>query len=785
MLSLRGWNTLWICLPLLAAPVCSQAAIISAEPNSVGADGQYFEAASTNNVVLWIPLLADAGGDTLQSLTVVNSFNYPPAVEPDDIAANSVRVWYADADTGSLNTATAVYVSSLTFNGDRGNPSWSRSGLSQWVGNGGALYITVDISSTPTPDSACSFQINASDLVFASGSHPSAQSPVQPTLLLITPYFAVDLLQANHSNTAQIILSTGQSFSPTVLRMINPGTPLTAPVYLSGLTLTVRDANGAPLAPNTALDILGLRDADTGMLLSQIGPLPAAPGPCFLPLSTSVTAVDARRLEVFGTVCSNTTAAVSAFRLDWDAAPDLSAQDAYSGLPVSVVPYNDSFPMSSNVFYVQSAAYQINVSHVPVMAANDVVIKGQSAVNPLNFVFRNPGNTGTARVDITRLTLFVSDADGVTLTPASVFSRVALTSAGGGIVYGETSDLPTTGSLITLTLTNSFCSVPAYQAVTAYVQVDIRPDATAVDFRIALPNAGSVKAQDSNSLLPVPAVNDYGSDLFPMYSNPIRVASSFLVSGLSQAPKTLYPNQTAGLLDLTFTHPGPSDLGILLLQGLTVTARDRAGAALAPGRDLAEVAIVDGGGNPLARVVPAPGAFEVYLPLGGLSVAPNTSLTVRLQALVAASPLDAVISLGVDGRDAVDATQPSDPTRPVFVAGAWPLLSAPASLGGGEGRLRLSNYPNPFAAGRDATRIAYYLESPATVTATLYTLAGDQVRSFCRGALQTAGEHVWTWDGRTEAGAGVVNGVYLLRIEAALIGAGETVTQLRKIAVVK
>jgi hypothetical protein len=113
------------------------------------------------------------------------------------------------------------------------------------------------------------------------------------------------------------------------------------------------------------------------------------------------------------------------------------------------------------------------------------------------------------------------------------------------------------------------------------------------------------------------------------------------------------------------------------------------------------------------------------------------------------------------------------------------MFSTVASVGGGEGRLRLSNYPNPFAAGKQTTQVAYYLENHAHVTARLYTLAGDQVQTLCQGVLQLKGENLLVWDGRTAGGAVVVNGVYLLRLEAVPVNDGDTIVQLRKIAVVK
>jgi hypothetical protein len=440
--------------------------------------------------------------------------------------------------------------------------------------------------------------------------------------------------------------------------------------------------------------------------------------------------------------------------------------------------------MMSSVFSVQTAADHLTVAHVPALPPDTVVIKGQTGVNPINFVFRNPGNTGTANIDVTRLLLSVTDAQGVTLTPATVFSRVALTSAASAVVYGETSALPDTGSLITLALNKSFCSVPVYQSVTAYVQADIRPDASAINFRLSLPSTASVRAQDSNSKLALPVAAAYASDPFPMVSNIIRIASSFQVQGQSLASKTLYPNQHASLLSLSFTHPGPADIGNLQLTGITLTAHDRANNPLNLAANVASISLVNSSLVTVSQAVPVDGS-SVYLPLTAFNVAPFSVATLRVDVQMLDHPHDTGLCLGLTDNSTVGVVQINDPSRPVFVSGSWPIFSNLSSVGGGEGRLRLANYPNPFAPAHGATSIAYYLDDNATVTAALYTLTGDKVRSLCVGDLQTIGEHILTWDGRTASGPVVANGVYLLRIEAATLTSKQDIVQLRKIAVVK
>ena len=83
------------------------------------------------------------------------------------------------------------------------------------------------------------------------------------------------------------------------------------------------------------------------------------------------------------------------------------------------------------------------------------------------------------------------------------------------------------------------------------------------------------------------------------------------------------------------------------------------------------------------------------------------------------------------------------------------------------------NYPNPFRAGSESTRISYFLTRDTAVRITVYDLTGRLVwtRDIPAGAPGATGVEggAWCeveWDGRNGAGEVVRNGIYLCRIEA-------------------
>ncbi len=99
----------------------------------------------------------------------------------------------------------------------------------------------------------------------------------------------------------------------------------------------------------------------------------------------------------------------------------------------------------------------------------------------------------------------------------------------------------------------------------------------------------------------------------------------------------------------------------------------------------------------------------------------------------------------------------------------------------------VTNYPNPFHAGTEATVLAYKLDDNASVTLRIFTQSGSLVRKmvFANGGPGgQAGLNEVTWDGRNGKGDVVASGGYIMLIEAQ--GAGQTLHVIRrKIAVVR
>ncbi len=85
------------------------------------------------------------------------------------------------------------------------------------------------------------------------------------------------------------------------------------------------------------------------------------------------------------------------------------------------------------------------------------------------------------------------------------------------------------------------------------------------------------------------------------------------------------------------------------------------------------------------------------------------------------------------------------------------------------------NYPNPF---NQTTSISYRLTKEAQVSLKIYDLLGNRICVIVE-ETQSAGEHIYTWNGRNAQDADVPSGIYLIRLEV------DGQIQTRKMVLVK
>jgi len=171
-----------------------------------------------------------------------------------------------------------------------------------------------------------------------------------------------------------------------------------------------------------------------------------------------------------------------------------------------------------------------------------------------------------------------------------------------------------------------------------------------------------------------------------------------------------------------------------------------------------------------------------------LNAAPQTPITLELRFVARAPALAPGLRLGFVAAD-VGVIQPTNPLLAIGVVApagrSFPLWTEFGSFTVASLEQSYSNFPNPFAAGREPTRFAYYLPTTGRVTLRIWTPRGERVTTLLDDVARGQGlNQDDAWDGRNGQGDVVANGVYVAEMVVRLDG-GDSRRLLRKVAVVR
>ncbi len=207
------------------------------------------------------------------------------------------------------------------------------------------------------------------------------------------------------------------------------------------------------------------------------------------------------------------------------------------------------------------------------------------------------------------------------------------------------------------------------------------------------------------------------------------------------------------------------------LESIALTVLVDGAPTATPGAAVATVELRDASGTLLAQASPAaanpvPLAFTPPVDLSGGAFACYVDVTLN-------AGFDAA-DVGMRLANAGDVVARDDLTGavvPITATGGLPF--APIDSRRVTLFAKAHGYPNPFRAGRESVLLSYRLAADAAVRVRIATLFGELVRelSFPAGTAGGArGLNEVPWDGRNGAGALVMPGVYVARIEGGGVG---------------
>jgi len=611
-------------------------------------------------------------------------------------------------------------------------------------------------------------------VVFPEGAVPA----VSPAARIVTP---VDGLAARTAAADTVTGAQGQS------GVALPGFVLGLPGGADGqsalvdtLVLAMTDGAGAVLPPAAVCRRLWL--TPPGRPAVPVEPVPGA-FRVAVPLVGPLTVAAGQETAVGIAVDLADTAAVGAYRLGL-AAAGAAARDPLTGAPVPLV-LDDPVPVGG-ALRVQTPATGAVVAALPEAARRATV--GGRDVPLLVLAFGHPGAAGTSDIVLDSLLVCGRDEaggavdlsrllDGVSLwrDGAPVATPPAVAVAGGNLLFTPGLRLP-----------------PGRQA-RLEVRGDIAPAAVPGLVTVCAPSTTMALA-DANTGARV-ALSLAPGQVSPLASGAVelvRVADRLVLAAADSLPAVLPAGGGAAVpaLRLSVTNGSGAGSGDLWFGGLSLAVRDGDGGLLRAGEVFAgaTLATADGTWQVAMTAKAADDTLLVLHAASPLVLTPGRRHDLVLSVTPAAATPAARLSLGFAAGDLAVAPADSAPGDVVVLpepGTVLPFATASAAFVPLDLAASYANFPNPFAAGREATTFVFALPQPGRVTLTLYTPRGEVVRRLLVDAAREAGLHdTVVWDGRNGDGRVVRNGVYLAEIRVRYDD-GRSERLVRKTAVVR
>jgi len=483
-------------------------------------------------------------------------------------------------------------------------------------------------------------------------------------------------------------------------------------------------------------------------------------------------------LTLSGTVAP--AAPLGVHRLGLGPAPDFIVRDAGTG---ELVPANyQGNPLAGDSIRIELAASEMRVAGTP--QAPPVVGLGRPDVPLFEVAIRHPGTPETGRIRFGPTAVHVLDEVRRALDAGSYVDRLSVYWNGTLVALPA---IPASGPFV---IDLDSLTIAAGDTATLALSFDVETSAPVGFVQFEIDDADLI-ATDENTGAPIVVLPEPGATL-PMTSGLFRVqppARTLSVAFQSLMPPAVAAGAPVAVAGVVLTNVAVSGTGTVVVDHFTLRASDRSGTPLLAGAMCERVELWQGATRWGDSGVIDPAADTIRVSgTATLDIAAQSPAALELRLTPRGGPLPQGFRLGWQA-SGIGVVQPSSPLLQVAVlpeAGeSFPMWTAPGNLTPTTLEASYSNFPNPFAAGREATAFVYYLPSPGRVTLRIFTARGDPVATVLDGVPAAGGLHQsLTWDGRNGRGTVVTNGVYVAELKVAFDGGGEE-RLLRKLAVVR
>lgn len=452
------------------------------------------------------------------------------------------------------------------------------------------------------------------------------------------------------------------------------------------------------------------------------------------------------------------------------------ARDANAG---NIVPVDAQFPLQSRRLRFQIPATRLDVSGRT--DSGETILPSAADVKLMTMTFCHPDTVEASAVSVDSIVVEFVDPLGQPLFPGDWLAAMRLVR--GSETLASITTLSTTTSIVECRLTPPLTLSPGDTDSVAVV-IDAKGLVAPTRFfaRVDRRDLCAIDVNDGSRVLGVDGD-------FPLLGGPfwLRIPGANIYCSMqSRVPSNVTGHeQDLAVFDMTVDNRNEPGYTGAVLDSILVRIVDTKGR-LIPAPDVlttARLAFDDSLSVP-GKVTADGVLFDFASSPLGIDAGAGISLTLRADLDVAFTNrafrfvIEDAVSISM--RDAAngDAVAPQHD-------GGYPMMTRPTYVLGAGVADGFTNYPNPFAAGREETHITFYLDEPSRVSLELYTLWGEHVATLLHPTSLPAGLHQdVTWNGRTADGDVVNNGVYYLVLDISS-GSGGGRSLKRKVGVVR
>ncbi len=652
-------------------------------------------------------------------------------------------------------------------------------------GAASTFWISLSISETAAADD---FRLRISQIDDIQLSDHNSGAPV--TVEGITAPWSTNTVQLQDPalalivNTADILpdrINRGQEgIEGFELMLSNGGGPTSSGIDVSEIVFHFYDGGGDDTGAAGLFRSLSVKDA-FGNTYCEYGVFePSSIVRCDLQPAVTVSP----QIPVILRLCFDCLGdpTPQSFFISLDDSLDIFARDDNSGSVVPVLSDTASaeyFPLMTGAAQFMNPLQNVSVVGEGMVPPN--VIAGQQAVQVLRINIAHNGIQGESSVLFDGLELRVLDEMGQRIAPFELFERAFLYSGAEELAAAS---LSPADSVSVLLEPDSGLTVDPGGTDTLVISFDIDPDAATGHFQIQI-NRNELTLSDATD----GSAFDEADGEFPLTSGMSSIvvpAEGLLFSAQGTLPPNVVSGESVHTFDLLFERGSVSSGTTVLVESISFDLLGTEGERLDPGRAVESAMIRIDGLEQSANVTIGTEQLRIDLE-EPIDVTDGGIVGATAEITIASDPAVDFFSVSIGSSGDIICTDgiTGSPVLALPADGsAFPFSSGRAVILDQSAREAFSNYPNPFIASREQTRITFFMPSDGRVALKVYTVTGRLVRTLIESEHRHEGLHQdVTWDGRNGRGNPVLNGVYLLVIETSIGGRQDVMK--RKVSVLR